>query len=140
MKRKIEQLLALSLNEWGLMITAMVLLPGVALSLHMNGYRRARTLMHRFIRVNSSEVEIKNAHVIAHMVAVAATHGPYHANCLEQSLMLWWMLARHRIHSEIRFGLLNVPEETFGAHAWVECNGEALSGSQEFQQQLSVFG
>ena len=136
-------MLALSLHEWWVITTAMVLLPGVALLLHMVGYRRTKAFMDRlvFVRsIRSNEVELENGHVIAKMIAVAAAHGVYHANCLNQSLVVWWMLARRHTHSEIRFGVPKLPQDSFEAHAWVECNGEALGGSLELNQQLRSLG
>ena len=67
------------------------------------------------IPMNSPEVDPKSAsppQVIARMIAVAAAHGPYRANCLKQSLVLWWMLARRDTHSEIRFGVPKVQDQT----------------------------
>ena len=95
------------------------------------------------IPMNSPEVDPKSAsppQVIARMIAVAAAHGPYRANCLKQSLVLWWMLARRDTHSEIRFGVPKVQDQTFAAHAWVECGGEALDGSVASNQQLQSLG
>ena len=91
----------------------------------------------RPIPAHPNEAQIGNGHLIARMISVAAAHGPCRANCLQQSLVLWWMLARHHIRCEIRFGVPEVPEETFGAHAWVECDGDVLGGSRQFHQELS---
>lgn len=136
---------ALSLYEWWVMFTAMLLLPVVALSLRTVGFNKTRAIMGHFIPAESSlehidEAKIEKANVIARMVSIAARYGPYRTNCLKQSLVLWWLLARQDISSEIRFGVQKTPGESFGAHAWVECDGESFSNFQEYKQQFSVLG
>lgn len=144
-KKRIKQLRALSLQEWCLIFIAMLLLPIVALSLRIGGFNKTKAFMSHFIPAESSrgsldEVKIEKANVISRMLSIAARYGPYRANCLKQSLVLWWLLARQDIPSEIRFGVHKTPGEPFGAHAWVECDGKSLSNFQEYNQQFSVLG
>ena len=145
MKTRIEQLRALSLFEWRVMLVAMLLLPVVALSLRILEYKKTRNNLSRFISDESGQKEpnpseMQMACVIARMVAVAAGHGPYRANCLKQSLVLWWLLARHGISSEIIFGVLKEKEGSPGAHAWVECYGTNMSDTEKIQQRFLAFG
>ncbi len=142
-KRRVGQLRALSLQEWCLIFIAMLLLHIVALSLRITGFNKTKAFMSHFISAPSSqgsldEVKIEKANVIARMVSIAARYGPYRANCLKQSMLLWWLLARQDISSEIKFGVPKTTGEPFGAHAWVECDGASLSYFQDFNQQYSV--
>jgi len=110
MKNRIEQLRALSIFQWWLMLVAMLLLPVVALSLRIFEYNKTKNIFSHFISDISGQKEpdptqLEKACVIARMVTVASRHGPYRANCLKQSMVLWWMLARHEISSEIKFGV-----------------------------------
>ncbi len=140
----------LSLFEWWVMLVAMVLLPLVALSLRLVEFKKTRNILSHFISdgsgqkdLNPSEIDttdIERACVIGRMVAVAAWHGPYRANCLKQSLVLWWLLAVQGIASEIKFGVQRESEQFVGGHAWVECAGMILIDSQEFHQRISSFG
>ena len=144
MRRRLQQLKTLSLEEWWLLLSAMILLPLVALSLRLKGFKQTQKSMRRFISQESnlaapSEAEIEKAQVISRMVVVAAGHGAYLANCLKQALVLWWMLARRGIKSEIVFGVQKESDNNFNAHAWVECNGVNLSDSDEIQQKFSAF-
>lgn len=144
MKKRIEQLKAFSLEEWRLLLSAMSLLPIVALSLRMRGFKRTQISMRRLISKGTdltepNKAEMERARIIARMVAVAAGHGAYRANCLKKSLVLWWMLARRGIKSEIVFGVQKDAVEDFNAHAWVECNGVNLSDSDEVQQKFTAF-
>ena len=143
MKKRIKQLRALSLQEWCLIFIAMLLLPIVALSLRIGGFNKTKAFMSHLISAQSSqrsldEIKIEKANITARMISIAARVGPYRANCLKQSLLLWWFLARQDISSEIKFGVPKTPGEPFGAHAWVECDGASLSDSQKYYQQFSV--
>ena len=144
MNKRIQQLKALSLEEWWLLLVAMVLLPVVAISLRMRGFKHTQNSIRRFIPDISNlrepgEIEMEKARIIARMVTVAAGHGAYRANCLKQSLVIWWLLGRRRIKSQIVFGVPKEAVENFNAHAWVECNGINLSDSNEVQQKFTSF-
>ena len=54
-------------------------------------------------------------------------------------MVLWWLLARHGLQSEIRFGIKAEPGEEFGAHAWVEYEGANLCDSDVLQKQVAQF-
>ena len=81
---------------------------------------------------------MKDARRIAHLVRIAASHGPWRGNCLKQSLVLWWLLARRHIAAEIRFGIPKEQSGDFSAHAWVEVNGINLSDSDTVQEQFAA--
>lgn len=133
------------MHEWWLMLVAMLLLPVVALSLRIVEYNKTKNILGRFISDESGKKgpeppEIERACVIARMVDVASGHGPYGANCLKQSMVLWWMLAWHGISSEIIFGVPKEKKDSFGAHAWVECCGINMSDTEKIQQRFLAFG
>ena len=144
MSRRLKQLKALSLEEWRLLLSAIVLLPLVALSLRMRGFKQTQNSLRRFVPkelnlTESSEADLEKARGIARMVGVAAGHGAYRANCLKQSLVLWMLLARRGMKSEIVFGVQKGAVEDFNAHAWVECDGVNLSDSETVQQEFARF-
>ena len=122
----------------------MILLPVIAITLNIFGYKRTKTFIARFIYQESNtkvltETDMQTAQTIARITSVAARHGLYHANCLEQSLVLWWLLGQHHFVSEIKFGMKNNIADEFGAHSWVECNSVNISDSEDEQQHISVF-
>ena len=142
--KRIEQLKALSLEECRLLMFSILLLPIVALSLRMRGYNRTQNSLRRLIPIESdltepTEPEIAEARIVSRMVAIAAGHGLYRANCLKQSLVLWWLLSRRGIKSEVVLGAQKDVVDNFNAHAWVECNGINLSDSEEIQQRFAAF-
>ena len=72
----------------------------------------------------------------ARLVRIAAERGPYRAKCLEQSLVLRWLLQRQGIDARIMFGARK-EEEQMQAHAWVEVNGVALSEDNGVYQDFT---
>jgi hypothetical protein len=77
-----------------------------------------------------------SAETIARLVRIAAERGPYRAKCLEQSLVLRWLLLRQGIDARIVFGARK-DDEQMQAHAWVEVNGVALSEDNGVYQDFS---
>ena len=137
MKRRLGQLMALSLHEWRLLLASMLLLP-------LSGFKSTQKIMSRFLPVVRGK-DVSEGHtfagagVIARMVSVAARHGIYRANCLKQSLVLWWLLGRRGIPSEIKIGVNKEGAGPLNAHAWVECDGQALNDSEDGRQRFSAF-
>ncbi|HEY3037863.1 MAG TPA: lasso peptide biosynthesis B2 protein [Pyrinomonadaceae bacterium] len=68
----------------------------------------------------------EQAKAIARMVKIASEQGILEAMCLQQTLVLWCLLRRNNIESEIRFGARKEGGE-LQAHAWVEIDGFALN-------------
>jgi len=61
------------------------------------------------------------------------------ASCLTQSLSLHYLLNRAGYDSQIRIGVAKEPNAAFGAHAWVEYEGEPLlSTVKEVEQYVGV--
>ncbi len=89
--------------------------------------------------IGSRSLEINEARKIARLVRAAANHGVYRANCLQQSLVLWWLLERNGIESKICFGARK-EQQKLEAHAWVECFGLALNEDQGVERRFSPFG
>ena len=66
------------------------------------------------------------AQTVACMAAAAARNFFFNPNCLEQSLVLWWLLRRRGIAAELRIGARK-EFDRFEAHAWVEVNSAVLN-------------
>jgi hypothetical protein len=76
--------------------------------------------------------------LVARMVRSAAYRGLGVANCLDQSLALWWLLGREGIASSVRIGTRKTGGK-FEAHAWVECDGVALNEPEEPHEHYAAF-
>ncbi len=141
---KLKQLAALTPLQWWIILVAIFTLPTIALSLKLSGFKQTKKRMSRFVPtsmedISASKQDLSRAKLITRAVAIAGNHGLFKANCLKQSLLLWWLLARRGITTEIQFGSQVKPEEDFGAHAWVELNGETFIDTPEIRQQFEVF-
>jgi hypothetical protein len=129
MSKRIQQLQALSTDEWRVLLLSMTLLPLIALALKLKGLKWTQALLSRYSNQKSSISEddkLKMAQSVARMVSAAANHGPYRANCLKKALATWWLLGRRGIVTEIRIGV-NKASQAFSAHAWVVCRGNVLA-------------
>jgi hypothetical protein len=75
------------------------------------------------------------------MVSIAAQHGLYRATCLRKSLLVWWLLRKDGIQSNICFGV-RIIDSTLEAHAWVEWGGmvinDAVNVREHYQSLLDA--
>ena len=121
---------ALERTAQGLFLRAMSLLPLVSLSLRWRGFGATQASLKLLLSDSHPEHDpafvSKDAAATAHMVNAADRHGPVHPSCLAKSLTLWWLLGRQGISSHLRIGIRKEGEK-FEAHAWVECDGDALN-------------
>lgn len=143
MNKRISQLRALSIEQWGVLLLSLLLLPLVALSLQVFGLNKTRALMAGFTGTRLTDImpkseQLKIAQDTARMVVVAANHGLYPANCLKRSLLIWWLLARRGVTAEIKIGVRK-SEDGFQAHAWVKFENTVLADSVGYQAEIKAF-
>lgn len=81
---------------------------------------------------------IETARQIARIQDAVSRHLTFHANCLEQSLVLRWLLARRGIPADLRIGARKVAGR-FEAHAWVELGGLVLNDPGEEHRHFAPF-
>lgn len=109
---------------------SMITLSFVRLSLVLLGLGRTVHVIRRLDR--GRVVDARSATALARRieksVARAAALFPGRALCLEQSLTLYALLRRSSVPARLRLGVQSYP---FGAHAWVETNGEPLNDIAE---------
>ena len=115
-------------------------LPLTALGLRILGFGRVYAALERLSRraSPSPEREARQVKGVRHMIRYAAQHGPYRGNCLSRSLVLWWMLRRRGIESDLRIGVRRDGED-FDAHAWVEYQGRPLNASEQVHEKYAAF-
>jgi hypothetical protein len=124
------------------LIESLLLLPLTALGIRSVGFRRWKSILITITRIIESDSAIidkssfPKALLTADMVKRASWHGIYRANCLEQSLVLWWLLSRQGIESDLRFGVRK--GGGFEAHAWVEVERVPLNESGDVHQRFST--
>jgi hypothetical protein len=112
--------------------------------LRLTGFRRWKNVMGWLAPSVNATVwqpaasQREAAELIARMAAAAARSFFIDTNCLEQSLMLWWLLRRRGIAAELRIGARKELER-FEAHAWVEVDSAVLNDASAEHQHFVPF-
>jgi hypothetical protein len=140
MWEKLRRFSALDAEARKLFARAVVALPVIAGSLRRRGFQATRGSLSKRIPAtpNASSSENQQVETTVRMVRAAARHGLVRANCLEESLTLWWLLARQGISAELKIGVRK-QSETFEAHAWVERDGVALNEPESRHTHYAAF-
>lgn len=136
----------LSGSERWLLVQALLLLPTIALGLRCLGLKR----LYRFLIKEKKGVDpigsiplisepcLTDLSRTAQIVQIAARRGLYRANCLQQSLCLWWVLQQQGIATDLRIGVRK-GEQQLDAHAWVEYRGKVLNDRPDIAQEFFPF-
>lgn len=127
-----------------LLAQAPVALPLVALGLRRWGLGRVQSVLGRRRSHgrggDDPAARLRSAKRLAWIVQAAAAYGPWPANCLQRSVVLWWYLRRRGIDGELRIGVRRDPETrelTF--HAWIEHGGIVLNDDPEIRRRYVTF-
>ncbi len=134
----------LSALERSFLWRALVLLPLTTMALRMLGFRRWHAVLARLAPLGPSpEVKpapsyAKRAQLTTRMVQAASRESLCRTNCLEQSVVLWWLLRRQGISSDLRIGVRK-SGDGMAAHAWVEFAGAVLNDAQDVHQHYAAF-
>ncbi len=140
---RLRQVQALKRWERWVFVKAAMALPITAAALKLFGLKHwqglmAKTAGRRFPKETTSNSQRAiEAREVARVVSIASRH-VYHGNCLQQSLVLWWLLKQRNIRSEIRFGARKETNE-LAAHAWVECDGLVLNDADNIGHHFAPF-
>jgi len=120
----------------------MFLLPIVATSLKTVGLRRTQSWLGRDglgPTVPPTEQTRANVRRAAQMLTVACRRQPLRSSCLPRTIVLWSLLRRRGIDTDIRIGVRGDTEPKFQAHAWLEWNGEVLNDAADVGSQYLPF-
>jgi hypothetical protein len=140
MWKRIQRFNALERRDQELFLGAYCLLPLISFSLRWRGFGKTKAFLEQFLSVmhgSQNPDAQKRAVRTTQMVQAAGQHGIGHPSCLEISLVLWWLLARQGIASDLRVGIRK-SGGTFEAHAWVECGG-AIMNETETHHRFAAF-
>ncbi|MGA8023805.1 MAG: lasso peptide biosynthesis B2 protein [Candidatus Acidiferrales bacterium] len=122
----------LSSFERGIVLEAAGGLLATWLGLRLIGFRRWERVLAIFAPPANATalappaLEQESALSIARLQAAAARNVLFEPNCLEQSLVLWWLLRRRGIAADLRIGARK-DSDRFEAHAWVEFGSQVLN-------------
>lgn len=118
------------------------LIPLIALGIRWLGFKRVVRWLERHSGARNpfppGAAREASAYRTWQMVWWTAHRGLYSGNCLSQSLALWWLLRRHGIPAEVRFGVLKDAHK-LAAHAWVELAGSPLNDGPRVAERYKPF-
>lgn len=130
--------------ERGIALEAAAGLMATWLGLRLAGFRRWKMLLGwlapkivPYAAAPNTSLE-ETARRIARMEEAAARNLFFGTNCLEQSLVLWWLLRIRGIAAELRIGARK-DMNRFEAHAWIEFHGKILNGWGEEHLHFAPF-
>ena len=136
MLTRLQKLRRLPAEERWLLVQSAVLLPTVHLALKFISVAQLQGLVTRALRAPRPRQISPQA--TARMVRIAAHRGLYHFKCLDQSLVLGWLLRRQGIDARIVFGARK-EDNQMEAHAWVEVESVAIGEDDgEHQRFLPI--
>ena len=118
------------------------MLPAMAIAVRGFGFQRVHAILNRrapAFAEGLTESEIaERVWWARRLLYLALLWGPYRPNCLQRSLVLWWLLRQQGLGSEFRIGA-RLRDGVFEAHAWVERNGRVLNDRQDIGEQFAPF-
>jgi Transglutaminase-like superfamily len=122
---------------------AAILLPMVAASLRLRGYKGTQGWLQNKLESRPTaplapELAPARLEMICRMVRAAEHYALLPSSCLEQSLLLWYLLRREGIATALRVGVRK-DSGKFEAHAWVEHDGTALNQAEEPHRHYAAF-
>jgi Transglutaminase-like superfamily len=131
-------------EDRALILRAMAVLPLTGIGLRVFGFRRCKEWMEKFSsstkspRESEPSAQLDVAARAVRAICSAELHGPAAPNCLERSMVLWWLLRREGIHGELHIGARKNGAH-LEAHAWVELGGRVLNDHTEVDKHYARF-
>ncbi len=117
--------------------------PIIGATLRIRGYNKTRewlqTRLDRQAIISPEAPGIPaQVEMTCRMVRAAEHYSFVRVTCLEESLLLWYLLQSQGIDVAIRIGVRK-PQGNFEAHAWVERDGVALNQTDEQHRHYHPF-
>jgi hypothetical protein len=147
MWERLRRFSSLDSEARGTFLRAALLLPLISVSLKVRGFRATQGTLLRFLEPPQQVSREDSARLLSdadwtrltvRMVNAAVRHVWRSSTCLEKSLVLWRLLKRHGIASELRIGARKI-DGKFEAHAWVERQGIAVDHPDDLHRHYSPF-
>jgi len=141
--RKWQRFSNLSGFERAIVIKAAAGLAATKVGLRIAGFRRWKDMFSRLEpptrRGEFTFSLYETAKMISRLESAAARNLFFRPNCLENSLVLWWLLRNRGITAQLRVGARKTGQR-LEAHAWVECDGVVLNEPEETHLHFKPFG
>ena len=124
-----------------MLVEAALILPLVALALHLFGFQRVYSSinwMAQHSHRKTPQDPQPYARKARHLMRYLRRNGPFRGNCLSRSLVLWYLLQRVGVQSDLQIGV-RTEKGQFLAHAWVEYQGYPLNAPEGVRDLYAAF-
>jgi Transglutaminase-like superfamily len=129
---------ALNHAERAIARSAALALTATWIGLRLFGFRRWKQIITWRIESSEPRQVALSANRILQLQTAASRYLLFHANCLEQSLVLWMLLRRHGFAADLKIGARKEAGR-FEAHAWVELNRVRLNDQTDSNHTFVPF-
>jgi len=150
-----RRFLQLPFREQACFVQALLLLPLTVFALRWMNFQRWQSILAHLAPISPSrnglpsvapgaeerlqaDVHSQRARATARMLSAAAQRSLLPSTCLHNSLVLWWLLRRRGIESELHIGGRK-ENGRLEAHAWVEVAGQALNETDDLRHRFTPF-
>ncbi len=111
--------------------------------LRLRGYKKTQGWLQEKLKRQKQTlppvvIKTEDVEMTCRMVRAAERYSPGRATCLEESLLLWYLLQSQDISATLRIGVRKDGAQ-FEAHAWVEREGIALNQQEEQHRHYAPF-
>ncbi len=148
--RKLNTFLSWQPGERGIFYRALILLPIVALRVQFMSTQSTFVWLRKKLPKNTKNTlqddeSLLQARRITFLMFRALKYSPIKGKCLSQSLVLWHLLEKQGIESQLRIGFNKddvlgiLDKDNFNSHAWVEVQGVVLNDSPDVYERFVVF-
>jgi len=137
---KLKKFWNLTWPEKRLLFRAAAWLIWIRIVLLVLPYRRVQSLVQRWSAPKSLGPLVPwsfGPARIAYLIAAAANRIPG-TNCLPRALVARILLSRAGHPAELHIGVSKTQEGKFEAHAWVECDGQAVIGGSDIGRYKAI--
>ena len=115
----------------------------VQIALSWFGYQKVYTFLvshprKRDLFPGQEGESLKVAKHYSYMVSIAARYGLFRATCLRQALLVFWLLRRRGIQTDLRIGVRREGESIF-AHAWLNYGEDVITEGSLVEKNFSAF-
>ncbi|HTI60183.1 lasso peptide biosynthesis B2 protein [Mucilaginibacter sp.] len=106
----------------------------------ITGFKHTVRFLRRFEKGGEIDTDIEIAELKKYRFMITLSHKFWPAtNCLSSSLAFWLTLRRKGIKTDLKFGILTVPENKLKSHAWLEHKGYLLSADDSAIGKFKTF-
>lgn len=134
-----QRWISLNKQQKKLFFYSLVYLKAATLLLSLFRFQDLHNLLKTRVPLNKAvpaKIAMSQATQIAEVVEIAARRRLVNATCLRRSLVLWYLLRRKGIDSNLRLGVRKEASKIMG-HAWVEIDGSVINDDEKIIQQFT---